>query len=104
MQGPSGAGKTALLDVLASRSNIGIMSGELYVDGCAKDISFQRKVGYVQQQDFHLSTMTVREALQFSAIMRQSGQNTKKDKYAYVEEIIKLLEMDVYADAFANGL
>ncbi|KAF7854551.1 hypothetical protein EAF04_010360 [Stromatinia cepivora] len=102
LMGPSGAGKTSLLDVLASRSNIGIISGESFVDGCIKDISFQRKVGYVQQQDFHLPTMTVREALQFSAIMRQSSKSTKKEKLAYVEEIIKLLEMDVYADAIVG--
>ncbi|QSZ36007.1 hypothetical protein DSL72_007131 [Monilinia vaccinii-corymbosi] len=99
VMGPAGAGKTSLLDILASRSNIGIVSGEMFVDGCIKEISFQRKVGYVQQQDFHLSTATVREALQFSAIMRQSSQVTKREKFAYVEEIIKLLEMDVYADA-----
>lgn len=88
-----------MLDVLASRSNVGVVSGETFVDGCIKDISFQRKVGYVQQQDFHLSKMTVREALQFSAIMRQSSKTTKKEKLAYVGEMIKLLEMDVYADA-----
>lgn len=88
-----------MLDVLASRSNVGVVYGETFVDGCIKDISFQRKVGYVQQKDLHLSTMTVREALQFSAIMRQSSKTTKKEKLAYVEEMIKLLEMDVYADA-----
>ncbi|KAA8565941.1 hypothetical protein EYC84_009750 [Monilinia fructicola] len=103
LMGPSGAGKTSLLDVLASRSNVGIVSGEMFVDGCMTDISFQRKVGYVQQQDFHLSTMTVREALQFSATMRQSSKVTKKEKFAYVEEIIKLLEMDVYADAVVGA-
>ncbi|KAB8294209.1 hypothetical protein EYC80_009643 [Monilinia laxa] len=43
--------------------------------------------------------MTVREALQFSATMRQSSKVAQREKFAYVEEIIKLLEMDVYADA-----
>ncbi|KAF7927775.1 uncharacterized protein EAE98_006157 [Botrytis deweyae] len=99
LMGPTEAGKTSLLDVLASRSNVGVVYGETFVDGCIKDISFQRKVGYVQQKDLHLSTMTVREALQFSAIMRQSSKTTKKEKLAYVEEMIELLEMDVYADA-----
>ncbi|EDN98639.1 hypothetical protein SS1G_13498 [Sclerotinia sclerotiorum 1980 UF-70] len=78
LMGPSGAGKTSLLDVLASRTSIGIVSGESFVDGCIKDISFQRKVGYVQQHDFHLPTMTVREALQFSAIMRLNIEQRKK--------------------------
>jgi ATP-binding cassette, subfamily G (WHITE), member 2, PDR len=64
--GVSGAGKTTLLDVLASRVTIGVVSGDMLVDGRQRDSSFQRKTGYVQQQDLHLQTTTVREALNFS--------------------------------------
>ena len=64
--GVSGAGKTTLLDVLASRVTIGVVSGDMLVDGRQRDSSFQRKTGYVQQQDLHLETTTVREALNFS--------------------------------------
>ncbi|KAM3082547.1 Multidrug resistance protein [Clarireedia jacksonii] len=99
LMGPSGAGKTALLNVLSSRSNSEIVSGETYLDGCLCDQSFQRKVGFIQQQDIHLATTTVREALHFSALLRQSSKIVKKEKFAYVEEIIKLLDMEVYADA-----
>lgn len=101
-QGPSGAGKTSLLDVLATRNTVGVVCGEAFVDGCLRDISFQRKTGYIQQQDFHLATSTVREALQFSAIMRQPSKITRKEKLDYVEGIIKLLDMDVYADAIVG--
>ena len=45
----------------------------MLVDGRERDASFQRKTGYVQQQDLHLSTSTVREALNFSAFLRQLG-------------------------------
>ena len=71
----------------------------MLVDGQQRDSSFQRKTGYVQQQDLHLSTSTVREALQFSAILRQPSSTSRKEKLDYVEEVIKLLEMDTYADA-----
>jgi ABC-type multidrug transport system ATPase subunit len=71
----------------------------MLVDGRPRDASFQRKTGYVQQQDLHLSTSTVRESLQFSAILRQPASATHKEKLDYVEEIIKLLEMEEYADA-----
>lgn len=98
-QGPSGAGKTSLLDVLATRATTGIISGNAYVDGLSRDTSFQRKTGYAQQQDLHLETMTVREALQFNALMCQSRDIPKKEKLEYVEEVIKLLRMNFYADA-----
>ncbi|GAE00310.1 ABC transporter CDR4, partial [Paecilomyces variotii No. 5] len=69
--GVTGAGKTTLLDVLANRVTMGVISGEMLVDGRPRDDSFQRKTGYVQQQDLHLETSTVREAIVFSALLRQ---------------------------------
>lgn len=98
-QGVSGAGKTTLLDVLATRTTMGVITGGMFVDGRERDTSFQRKTGYVQQQDLHLSTSTVREALNFSALLRQPGNITRKEKLEYVEEVIKLLDMEEYADA-----
>lgn len=99
LMGVSGAGKTTLLDVLATRVTMGVVTGEMLVDGQQRDASFQRKTGYVQQQDLHLSTSTVREALRFSAILRQPKHVSHKEKMDYVEEVLKLLEMEAYADA-----
>jgi ATP-binding cassette subfamily G (WHITE) protein 2 (PDR) len=99
LMGVSGAGKTTLLDALATRTTMGVITGEMLVDGEMRDQSFQRKTGYVQQQDLHLSTTTVREALNFSAVLRQPGHISRKDKLAYVDEVIKLLEMEQYAEA-----
>src|ERR1700753_5681 len=78
---------------------MGVVSGEMLVDGRQRDASFQRKTGYVQQQDLHLSTSTVREALNFSALLRQPAHVPKDEKLAYVDEVIKLLDMTEYADA-----
>lgn len=104
LMGVSGAGKTTLLDVLAKRVTMGVISGEMLVDGRQRDSSFQRKTGYVQQQDLHLSTSTVREALQFSAILRQSEDIPIAEKVAYVEDVVKLLDMQDYADAVVGVL
>lgn len=98
-QGVSGAGKTSLLDALATRTTMGVLSGEALVDGRPRDASFQRKTGYVQQQDLHLETTTVREALIFSAVLRQPAHLSRKEKVDYVDEVIRLLEMEEYADA-----
>ncbi|EXJ55394.1 ATPase [Cladophialophora yegresii CBS 114405] len=99
LMGVSGAGKTTLLDCLATRVTMGIITGEMLVDGRPRDESFQRKTGYVQQQDLHLETSTVREALRFSALLRQPRETPRSEKIAYVEEVIKLLDMQEYADA-----
>ncbi|RKK78115.1 ATP-binding cassette transporter CGR1 [Fusarium oxysporum] len=99
LMGVSGAGKTTLLNALAQRMPSGVIQGELYVDGRPLPTSFNNDVGYVQQQDVHLETSTVREALRFSAMLRQPFDVPKSEKFASVEEIIHLLNMDDFADA-----
>ncbi len=102
--GVSGAGKTTLLDCLADRTSMGVITGEMLVDGKLRDTSFQRKTGYVQQQDLHLETATVREALRFSAVLRQPRSVSKKEKYSYVEEVIQMLGMQEFAEAVVGSL
>ncbi|OIW22265.1 P-loop containing nucleoside triphosphate hydrolase protein [Coniochaeta ligniaria NRRL 30616] len=105
LMGVSGAGKTTLLDCLADRrTGIGIITGEMLVDGKIRNESFQRKTGYAQQQDLHLETATVRESLIFSALLRRPHNVPKAEKLAYVEEVIELLEMGAYADAVVGVL
>lgn len=79
--------------MLASRVTMGVVTGQMLVDGRQRDTGFQRKTGYVQQQDLHLSTSTVREALEFSALLRQPHSVSRKEKLAYVDEVINVLEM-----------
>jgi ATP-binding cassette subfamily G (WHITE) protein 2 (PDR) len=45
LMGVSGAGKTTLLDCLATRTTMGVITGEMLVDGKPRDDSFQRKTG-----------------------------------------------------------
>ncbi|KAE8361546.1 ABC multidrug transporter [Aspergillus caelatus] len=99
LMGVSGAGKTTLLDVLASRVSMGIVTGDMLVNGTLRDDSFQRKTGYVQQQDLHLATSTVREALSLSALLRQPRHIPRQEKLDYVNTVIDLLDMHTYADA-----
>jgi ABC-type glutathione transport system ATPase component len=99
LQGVSGAGKTTLLDVLASRTTMGVIGGDMLVDGRQRDESFQRQTGYCMQQDIHLDTSTVREALEFSALLRQPPEYGREERLAYVDHVIRLLDMEEYADA-----
>ncbi|KAK4865296.1 hypothetical protein LT330_009407 [Penicillium expansum] len=102
LMGVSGAGKTTLLNVLANRTTTGVVTGTMLVAAMATDDSFQRKTGYVQQQDVHLSTCSVRESLEFSAFLRQPTSVSRDEKLAYVDEVIRLLEMEEYADAIVG--
>ncbi|PGH12263.1 hypothetical protein AJ80_06777 [Polytolypa hystricis UAMH7299] len=103
LMGVSGAGKTTLLDALAQRTSTGVITGEMLVNGKPLDASFQRKTGYVQQQDLHLETTTVREALQFSAMLRQPKSVSKAEKYDYVEDVIKMLNMEDFSEAVVGN-
>ncbi|KAJ5118857.1 CDR ABC transporter [Penicillium atrosanguineum] len=102
LMGVSGAGKTTLLDVLAHRTSVGVVTGDMFVNGNSLDASFQRKTGYVQQQDLHLETATVRESLRFSALLRQPASVSIKEKYDYVEDVIGMLQMEDFAEAIVG--
>lgn len=93
LMGSSGAGKTTLLDVLAQRKTDGTIHGEILVDGRPLPVSFQRSAGYCEQLDVHEPFATVREALEFSALLRQSRDTSREEKLAYVDTIIDLLEL-----------
>jgi ABC-type multidrug transport system ATPase subunit/ABC-type multidrug transport system permease subunit len=108
LMGESGAGKTTLLNVLARRVGTGVVTGDASVNGLVCPSSFQRRTGYVQQQDIHTAESTVREALRFSALLRQTSDVSIEEKYQYVERVIEMLEMEDYAEAIigtpGNGL
>lgn len=99
LMGSSGAGKTTLLDVLAQRKDTGLITGEVLVDGRPLPVSFQRSAGYCEQMDIHEGTSTVKEALIFSARLRQPMDTPDHEKLSYVESIIKLLELEDIEDA-----
>ncbi len=99
LMGASGAGKTTLLNTLAQRINLGVVSGDFMVDGRPLPKSFQRATGFAEQMDVHEPTATIREALRFSALLRQPKEVPVKEKYEYCERIIDLLEMRSIAGA-----
>ncbi|KAI0469136.1 putative ABC multidrug transporter [Xylaria cf. heliscus] len=93
LMGSSGAGKTTLMDVLAQRKDKGTVKGSILINGRPQGISFQRDTGYCEQNDVHEATATVREALLFSARLRQPQSVPDAEKVEYVEYIMSLLEL-----------
>ncbi|MCJ1352541.1 MAG: hypothetical protein MMC33_002525 [Icmadophila ericetorum] len=104
LMGASGAGKTTLLNSLAQRQRFGILTGDMLVDGRPLDPGFQRGTGFCEQMDLHDDTATVREALEFSAILRQEPYIPRQEKIAYVDKIIDLLELGDLQDAIIMSL
>ncbi|KAK9386943.1 ABC-2 type transporter-domain-containing protein [Lipomyces mesembrius] len=102
LMGESGAGKTTLLNTLAQRINVGVITGDMFVDGKPLNAGFKRRTGYVQQQDLHVAESTVREALRFAALLRQPKSVPTEEKYEYVETVIEMLGMESYAEAIVG--
>lgn len=84
--------------------SFGTVKGTFLVDGRPLPISFQRSTGFAEQQDTHEPNQTVREALRFSAALRQPADVPIKEKYEYVEHIIDLLEMRDLAGAIVGTM
>ncbi|KAK9478807.1 ABC-2 type transporter-domain-containing protein [Lipomyces japonicus] len=104
LMGSSGAGKTTLLNAVSQRLRFGRVTGEFNLNGHGLNSAFQRKTGFVEQQDLHEPKQTVREALRFSARLRQPASVPLDEKYEYVEKVIKLLDLDSITDALVDDV
>ena len=105
--GPSGAGKTSLLNVLAGRVANGgakVISGGIFVDGEAIDpFSYRKQIAYVMQDDAITPTSTPREALTFSANLRLGGEASKEEIDKMVENMLNDLGLSECADRMVGG-
>ena len=109
--GPSGAGKTTLLDVLAQRKTAGRVEGEIFINGKPLDpFILSRFSGYVEQQNIHVETETVQEALSLSAALRLSFTSSKhrkisrKEKLEHVNWVISILGLHPVRNAMVKEL
>ncbi|KAJ8595721.1 hypothetical protein M405DRAFT_806639 [Rhizopogon salebrosus TDB-379] len=104
LMGESGAGKTTLLNVLAQRIDVGVVSGDRFINGQPLPADFQSQTGYCQQMDTHLPQATVREAILSSAHLRQSEWVPIEEIRAHVDQCLKMCGLEAYADAVVGSL
>ncbi|KAM4707996.1 broad substrate specificity ATP-binding cassette transporter ABCG2 isoform 2-T2 [Discoglossus pictus] len=97
--GPTGSGKSSLLDILAARKDPCGLSGEVLIDGNPQPPNFKCISGYVVQDDVVMGTLTVRENLQFSAALRLPRSLRQKEKDERINQIIKELGLTKVADS-----
>ncbi|KAF7495524.1 ATP-binding cassette sub-family G member 1 [Sarcoptes scabiei] len=70
IMGPSGAGKTTLIECISGRRRIGV-SGEIIVNNCSK----RTKLAYMTQEDTFMPCLTVFETLLFASKLRNYQRN-----------------------------
>lgn len=71
IMGPSGAGKSTLLDILARKQKKGIVDGRVLINGReVDDATFKKVMGFVDQEDTLMPTLTVYETVLYSALLR----------------------------------
>lgn len=104
LMGSSGAGKTTLMDVIAGRKTGGVIRGKILLNGYpSTDLAIRRCTGYCEQMDIHSDSATIREALIFSAFLRQDSSVPPHEKLASVDECIELLELEPIANKIIRG-
>ncbi|POM65183.1 ATP-binding cassette (ABC) Superfamily, partial [Phytophthora palmivora] len=104
LMGSTGAGKTTLMDVNAGRKTGGTIQGKILLNGYeASDLAIRRCTGYCEQMNIHSDASTIREALIFSAFLRQDSSVPDSQKYDSVEECLELLDLQSVADEIVRG-
>eukprot|EP00126_Sphaerothecum_destruens_P010376 Sdes_comp20725_c2_seq1m16512 len=93
IMGGSGAGKSTLLDLLSGKSKRGKVNGEILVNGMMFCKGFKRNIGFVDQEDTLLPTLTVQESLMYSAFLRLSDAIPDRVKENRVKEIMSGLKI-----------
>ena len=103
IMGPSGAGKTSLMEVISNQSKTGEVRGKLYLNGNSVDIETIKKIsGFVFQDDVILRTMTVSEALYMSALLKLPETISKEEKVNIVNEMISILHLEKCKDTIVG--
>ncbi|KAK3408519.1 hypothetical protein EUGRSUZ_J00745 [Eucalyptus grandis] len=98
IMGPSGSGKSTLLDSLAGRlSRKVIMTGNVLLDGKKKRLEYG-VAAYVTQEDVLLGTLTVRETIKYSALLRLPTTMSKDEVNSIVEGTIIEMGLQDCAD------
>lgn len=104
IMGASGAGKTSFLDILARKNKRGVVSGDFYVNGeKVSDADYKNVIGFVDQEDTMLPTLTVHETILNSALLRLPSDMGRSAKEVKVYEVEKQLGIYHIRDALIGS-
>ncbi|RCI12076.1 hypothetical protein L249_0733, partial [Ophiocordyceps polyrhachis-furcata BCC 54312] len=103
LMGPSGAGKTSLLNFLARQtSHSSKTDGEVLVNGKPlQDDEFRRISAFVQQEDNLLGSLTCFETVDFN-VRLSSSRRTKAERRDFVNDILRSFGLQERGDSFID--
>lgn len=102
LMGPSGAGKTTVLDAMALRRKV--TDGRVLHDGRELTASQLKAIAaYVQQQDSLYGMMTVRETVELAASLKMSPDVPVADKALRVDDVLREMGLERSANTLIGG-
>ncbi|KAM7253067.1 hypothetical protein ACFE04_025685 [Oxalis oulophora] len=101
LMGPSGGGKTTLLNILSGR--IKLNSGTITYNDQRYSTSLKRRIGFVMQDDVAFPHLTVKETLTFAALLRLPNTLTKQQKEERAMDIITELGLQRCQNSIVGG-
>ena len=105
IMGPSGAGKTTLLNVLGGCASTNHQTkvtkgSRIQINGQDPPKDYKRSVvGYVGQTEFLYATLTVRECIEYSALLRLPSTMTGDEKQSQIQSTIQALHLNHIVDS-----
>ncbi|XP_030974012.1 ABC transporter G family member 11-like isoform X2 [Quercus lobata] len=103
IMGPSGCGKSTLLDSLAGRlSSNTQQTGEILINGRKETLAFGTSA-YVTQDDTLMTTLTVREAVYYSAQLQLPDSMSRSEKKERAEITIREMGLQDSMDTRIGG-
>ncbi|XP_043719161.1 ABC transporter G family member 22-like isoform X2 [Telopea speciosissima] len=109
LMGPSGGGKTTLLNVLSGRVRNHNASGSITYNNQPFSKSLKQRICFVLQDDIVFPHLTVKETLTYSALLRLPNTLTKEQKEERVMDVVSELSLErcqntIIGGAFVRGI
>jgi len=96
IMGPTGCGKTTILDSLCGRKDPTGLTGTILIGKTKQPKNFKQICGYVAQDDVIMPTLSVKENLRFSIDCRTNHSEAEKEKI--IEETLRHLSLEGVQD------
>ncbi|KAI2474101.1 ATP-binding cassette sub-family G member 1 isoform X2 [Diabrotica virgifera virgifera] len=105
IMGPSGAGKTCLMNILSGYATTGILGEVLVNDEPRNNVAFRKQSCYIMQNDDLQPLLTVLESMRVAADLMLTASKTDKDKkIASILKSVTLWEIKhTRTDALSGG-